>query len=395
MPVHPIVYISPVEWNSLRQRPQVIMEHFCKYAPVFYVNPVGLRSIRLSDAGRIVSRFRSWLNPSLSDERPENISVVSPVFVPLTGARGINRFLYGRFMNAVESRLRSMGGAQPILWIGVPSQLAVYCMERMTSSVVLYDCMDDFPGFHKKSQRITEDEDHIIQRADLVFAASKKLYDKVAARSRDVRLAPNGVDLDCFRHTYESRIRPADLPDGETLIGYHGTIGDWVDLRLITTTAKIRPDWRFVLIGPWTASDSMRSMPDNVYYLGSKPQQALADYLAFFDVGIVPFTETSVAYHANPIKVYEYLAMGLPVVSTPIAELASLRDMVRIASGPDQFFSAIEEALGGVPSRETIDRRLAVARKTSWENVVRGMEYALIDRGIAFTGQPNHPGGTG
>ena len=385
MPVHPILYISPVEWDGLRQRPQVIMEYFGKYAPVFFVNPVGLRSIRLSDAGRMAGRFQSWLSPSLSNEKPENIFVVSPVFVPLTGARSINRFLYGRFMDGVETRMRDLGGAQPVLWIGVPSQLAVYCMERMTSSAILYDCMDDFPGFHKKSQRITEDEDYIIQRADLVFAASKKLYDKVAARSRAVRLAPNGVDPNCFRHSYESRTRPADLPDGKPLIGYHGTIGDWVDVRLIATTAQTRPDWSFVLIGPWTASDGMRNMPDNVHYLGSKPQQALADYLAFFDVGIVPFTETSVAYHANPIKVYEYLAMGLPVVSTPIAELASLRDLVRIASGPDQFLSAVKEALGETSSRETIDRRLAVARKTSWETVVRGMECALADRGIAFT----------
>ena len=375
----PIIYISPVEWSGLRQRPQVIAEYLSRFAQVYFVNPVPLRPFRWSDTGRVIGKARSLLPHKSTQERLRGMRVVNPFYLPFSGAHHINELLLRRVVKSIRRQLEI---TPPLLWIGSPSPLAGAILDRLPRARIVYDCMDDFSSFHEESTAIKRAEEKILERADMVFTVSKTLFEQFRLMARRMALAPNGVDLSVFRYGAKKKPRPGDLPQGDILIGYHGLIGTWFDMELIAEVARARPTWRIALIGPVQRPDGTPRLPGNVSFLGPRPQTELPSYLAHFDVGLIPFMESRVSFHSHPLKVYEYLAMGLPVVSTPIPELETLAPHVRLVSGPEQFIRSIEEALGEPVSEGTIDQRLALAGANSWQGVFERIAEGLKEIGI-------------
>ncbi len=373
-----IICIAPVEYSGLRQRPQVIMDFFAELTPVFYVDPVGLRTFRISDIERIVNKLLAIRRVGSRSGDAKGARVVTPAFVPFHWAESINRRLFQRLGRSLERRTRGLGQGRPLLWIGVPSPLAVHLLDRFPHGATVYDCMDDFPGFHGGAERIVRAEREIMRRADIVFAASAALQERAKETAGRVATAPNGVDIERFRRPNYPVVRPRDLPRGEVVIGYHGTIGRWFDANLVREIARSRPRWQVVLIGPVTCDLDRSMFPPNVHLLGPRPQQDLLPYLVHFDVGIVPFGGMSVAMCSNPIKVYEYLAAGLPVVSSPIHELRLLPPgLIRTAGDGREFTARIEESLAEAGDEEKRRERIAAAETHSWTGVFDGIVREL------------------
>lgn len=357
------------------------MEFFRELMPVLYLNPVGLRSFRISDAGRVARKFSSYFIRGRRRPGKGGIEVITPLYIPALGARKANRFFYRRLTRSLAKKTSFMKGAKPILWIGAPSPLALFLMENLEYSLAVYDCMDDFAGFHGGAAHIREDENTIVKNVDLVLTASQALLNRLGPQARVAHMAPNGVDSEAFRPKGARPGRPPDMAPGGPIIGYHGAIREWFDVDLIRTMAKSRPSWRIVLIGPVAPTMDLSGLPANVRLLGPRPHDRLPAYLRWFDVGIIPFAEIPVAFNSNPIKTYEYLAAGLPVVSSPIAELAKFDRLVRIASGADEFIRAVEEALDEAGSERLIQERIALAEANSWQRVFQGILDILRDYG--------------
>jgi hypothetical protein len=372
--IPPIICIAPVEWHGLRQRPQVLMEYFREKTQVFYLDPVGLRSARLSDIRRMGKKLLHTACKRKYGESLKNIEIVTPWYVPFEWAPRINDIFFYRLARKIKETCRK----KVIVWIGSPSPLAIHMLNQLDYALSVYDCMDDFPAFHNNSKNIYEHEKQILKRVDIVLTASNALYDKVLPNARRVLMAPNGVDLRRFHQFPDAVERPKDLPSGKTIIGYHGIIGEWFDLELICRLAQCRPKWKFVLIGPKAMNIKRSTVPHNVIFLGQKPHDMLPMYVSFFDVGIIPFTESQVSYHSNPIKAYEYLAMGVPVVSTPIAELMHLKEVVYTASGYENFLQGIEYALDQAHSENRVKERLSVAEAHSWDMVFEKIFEKLV-----------------
>lgn len=374
-----LLYLAPVDWNSIRQRPQQLALRLARRFELTYVNAVGLRSARLGDLGRVLRRAAG-----VSDGSPP-FPVLTPKYVPWIGWPAIdvaNRSWLARQMEHCLSRRPEPS----ILWIGAPSLLAEALLERTRPKLVVYDCMDRYAAFHRgrTRARIERTEQALVERADMVFATSRGLAERLARFTSRVELAPNGVDADRFAVR-----RSAEPPSWRRkiagpVIGYHGMLGDWIDFPMLEWLADRRREWSFVVIGPNGTRRSRRFLSKpNVHYLGPVPYAALPSHTIWFDVGLVPFEQNDLTCYVHPIKALEYLAAGLPTVSTPLADLADVAESVRFAESPHEWLAAIEDCLEPqARTAERIQSRRAAVAGRSWDRVADAMT-ARLEAGLA------------
>lgn len=374
-----LLYLAPVDWNSIRQRPQQLALRLARNHSLTYVNPVGLRSARLSDLRRIAARVaesgfrRRSVSRAIEDkavtpqiEMAPPFPIVSPRYLPLLGSRAIDGWNRRWLFRQLEPRLAD---GPVVLWIGAPNLLAETLLEQTQPQLVVYDCMDRYAAFHRgrTQARIDRAERAIVERADLVFATSQGLVERLRPIASTVELLPNGVDF--ARFAIDRSGQPPTWRGGIAgpVVGYHGALGDWLDYEMLAWLAQRRRDWSFVVIGPNGSRRSriFLSQP-NVHYLGPLPYAELPRHTVWFDAALVPFEQNELTRCVHPIKALEYLAAGLPTVSAPLPDLADLADIVRFADTPYEWLSAIEDCLDpAARSPERIAaRRGAVAHRT-------------------------------
>jgi glycosyltransferase involved in cell wall biosynthesis len=366
-----------VDWNSIRQRPQQLALRLTRLFELTYVNAVGLRSARLGDLGRVLRRAAG------ASDGPPPFPVLNPRYIPLLGWPALDPLNQGWLVRQVEA-FRSFNLGPSILWIGAPSLLAEALLKRTRPELVVYDCMDRYAAFHRgrTRKRIERTEQALVERADVVFATSRGLAERLARFTSRVELAPNGVDAARFAVRRSAEPPTWRRKIAGPVIGYHGMLGDWIDFPMLEWLADRRREWSFVVIGPNGTRRSRRFLSKpNVHYLGPVPYAALPRHTIWFDVGLVPFERNELTRCVHPIKALEYLAAGLPTVSSPLADLADVAESVRFADSPHEWLAAIEDGLE--PQARTAEqirsRRAAVADHT-WDTVAEAMAARLEAR---------------
>lgn len=225
---------------------------------------------------------------------------------------------------------------------------------------LFYDCLDDATAFENADPRLGTYERQLVEAADHVTATSQHLRDGLTRA--DVTILRNGVDWAAF----SAEAPTAPIRSARPRIGYFGAIADWFDVSLVTRLAKKRLDWDFVLCGEVTTRLAPLAALGNVELVGEVRYVDLPARLASFDVALIPFKVSPLTRATNPVKLYEYVAGGKPVVATPLPELEQLPDLVAIASDVDEFESAVAGALAEDDSVR-IERRIAWARDHDWE----------------------------
>lgn len=241
---------------------------------------------------------------------------------------------------------------------------------------VVYDCMDHHAGFDGTGPHITEQETALLRTADLVIVSSDVLEQKAREHSENVLVARNACD---FEHFAGKSAADATRP----VVGYYGALAEWLDVDLVADIAERRPDWDFVLVGQVTTDVARLSMLSNVRLVGEVPYPDLPSWLAKFDVTIIPFKRIPLTEATNPVKVYETLAAGRPVVAVPLPELKMLSGLVRLASTASEFEREIAKELNG-PGARAVRARRAFAAGETW-----GHRVALIEPAIRRTFRPS------
>jgi len=382
-----IVCISTIGWNFVWSRVQPFMQILADEGnQVLYVEPITSFPTRLAfPEYRLVP---AGLRAKLRQIRPNIHVLTPPMLLPLSSqsfaACRVNQWMLGQIL---RSGLRQLGWEQPILWTYSP--YSVHLLNKLGEQFVLYDCTDERTANPWVNKKVISDlETALMQRANLVVVASRGLLERKQALTSDIVLIPNGLD---FQRFTEAQHPPAPLPDDvaslpQPRVGFVGAIFHWVDLELLSFVARARPDWAIVLVGSIGRGvdvQHLRSLT-NIHFLGPKPWTDIPKYLKAFDVGIVPFrVDAAITATANPIKVYEYLAAGKPVVSVDLPEVRSLKAVVRIAQGYDDFVAEIQEALAD-DSAELRRERIAAARGYDWralmERLCAEIEWRLMIR---------------
>jgi glycosyltransferase involved in cell wall biosynthesis len=243
---------------------------------------------------------------------------------------------------------------------------------------VIYDCMDDHSGFSTARRKMTGAEEILLAEADLVVVSSGALEQGARKKTDRILVLRNGCD---FEHFAAISLSGDERSHERPVIGYYGAIADWFDSRLVASLAKRRPEWNFILVGSTYDGDlfPLAGLP-NISLPGEQAYETIPDWLARFDVAIIPFRRNPLTEATNPVKVYEMLAGGKPVVSVPIPEVAALAPMVRLASGVDEFEREIEAALAERGDPGAIAKRQEFARLNTWQK-----RYEELERATAAT----------
>lgn len=244
---------------------------------------------------------------------------------------------------------------------------------------VIYDCMDHHAGFlddgygnDATRRAIEESEDALLRCSDAVLTTSRLLDERVRPIARRTLLVPNGTDFAHFNR--RPSVLALDPGLARPVVGYYGAISSWFDVALVEEAARLRPAWTFVLVGSTVGADVSRleRLP-NVQLLDERPYAEIPSYLHAFDVACIPFRLTPLTQATNPVKFYEYLSAGKPVVSTPLPELAPYEGFYYPARTPREFVDQVERALvDQSPQRES--ERIALALRNTWSE-----RWARID----------------
>ena len=286
----------------------------------------------------------------------------------------------------VQKSMESLGFNNVVAWSYNP--LDINYLDAFPNSLRVFDTVDNWiehPSFHKYRKKIRLNYEFIDQRADLIFTVSRKLLD-LYKNSAKVHWIPNGVDLDHFQKPLATESIPSDIKAIKPpIIGYVGVIQSRVDMNLVKYLAERNPDKSFVFIGPvWKdAGKEIVSDQSNVYFLGRKSYQNIPKYMHKFDVGIIPHKADEFTESMNPLKLYEYLACGKPVVTTPISGLESyvcptsqgeisLTESIEVSKTYEEFNELIQRVITE-QSPESKQKRKDIAKACSWEFAVNQM----------------------
>jgi len=309
-------------------------------------------------AGKLwqVARGRRRLRP--------NLYVLTPLVVPLPGAGWARRLNRALLIGQVRLGLSAVRAGPVQVWSFTPD--VSYALGQFGEEKVVYYCVDDFAHFSGyDAAQVLRDEQDLCRRADLVVTTSMALQQAKGPWNPNTLLVPHGVDHAHFAAAMSGAVaEPADLAAiPRPRLGFLGLIRDWVDLDLLAEVARRRADWHFVLVGDWRVDLGPYRGLANLHFLGRRPYEQMPAYCKGLDVGLIPFRLNELTVAVNPIKLREYLAAGLPVVSTPLPEVRLYEGLVEVAEGAEAFAAAIERALSAGPA-ERRRRSEAMASET-------------------------------
>ena len=332
---------------------------------VLWVNSIGYRAptATAADLGRAWKKLKAAASP-LTEPIP-NLHVLSPLAIPAWGSPAVRAFNKTFLRWQVRRAMRKLGFRRPINWVFNPA--AAVLAGTLGEDRVIYYCVDEYTAFAGvPSESLIELERGLLKRADLVVVSAEQLLRSKGPYNPRTVLVRHGVDYDHFRKALDPATEvPAEIRDlPKPIIGYFGLMSpDWVDGPLLEAVAKHFAGGSLVLLGKVAMDLGPLTGLPNVHVLGRKPYEALPAYCKGFDAAVIPFPVSPVTLSANPLKAREYLAAGLPVVSTPIPEVEVL-GMCGIGRTQAEFCRRLEEALADPgPSAE----RSAAMRTEGWE----------------------------
>lgn len=309
-----LIYLSPLPWGSLTQRPHEFVHYFHRKTggKVLWIEPYPTRLPLLSDFRRATG------NKGEHTRRiPPWLTVLTPSALPLEPLpllATLNGALWGVIIRQAKAFTNA---SATTLVIGKPSALALMLLKKVPVVDSLYDAMDDFPAFYDGISRtsMNRHEREIAGRVNHILVSSTALREKFATQTSQITLVHNA----CKDSLPTAKVSSSSAT--RRVVGYVGTLGGWFDWDIVLRLASARPDCIFRLIGP-LFSNSVMDLPPNVEILPPLEHALALQAMRDFDVGLIPFKCNRLTASVDPIKYYEYRAMGLPVLSTDFGEMA-------------------------------------------------------------------------
>ena len=369
-----IVLLSTADWDNpfWTNKQHMAVELVNRGHRVFYVDSLGLRrpSASTQDLARIVRRLRKAA--SQAREVHSGLWVWSPATLPFQGSQAVRSINRTALSQMLALQLRRLGFKRELLWTYNPMTTDLLGTDAFET--IVYHCVDDIssqPGM--PAEALVQAEERLVRRADIVFTTSPRLSETRGGWNNNTHFLPNVADFQHFSKALNDSLPVPDdlacLPGPR--IGFHGALSGYkVDFPLIRTVAERHPEWSIVLIGkvgegdPWTDPDALSGF-SNLHVLGPRPYETLPAYLKGFDAVMLPNVLNDYTASMFPMKFFEYLAAGKPVVSVDLPAIRGFSHVSTLCRSTDEFVAALETAVaGGGPALET---RLQEAREHTYQ----------------------------
>jgi len=379
-----IVCFSPdPSWRHLWRNRHQIMTRLARRNKVLFIEPAPyfrpvMQAVR--QQGPLALLDSTFYSPM-----PNLWVYRSPNRYPISGKAPFSKLSFALRKRHLHRVLARLGMSDPILWI------FRYDLGEMIGhlheKLLIYHAVDDYAGYifpdqkdaYSRQQRVLQMERRILEQADLVFVTAATLLESKRPYNENTYFVPNGVDYEHFATP------PARLPDDVAAIsgpriGYVGAMNEKLNLELLAAIARRRPDWQLLLIGPALfkqpqALHALQALP-NSHLLGRKSVDELPAYMHACDVCLMPYAHNRWTENINPLKLYEYLAAGRPIVSTDIPAVRDFHKMLRIADNEDAFIQAIQQALDE-DDLNVVARRQRIARQNTWDQRVDALSSII------------------
>lgn len=377
-----IICISSVDWFPIPTRKQQVMSRLPKDYNVLYIEPPSTLLSPIKDK-KMTFKLTEYKkgNKRISDcinaYCPPPVLPFGNVFKWINS---INQRWTSIFIKAAAKRA---GIENPLIWTYMPNSYEL--INQLDFHSLIYDCVDEhseYKGFIKK-EAILDMERALIEKCDVVFVTTKGLHDSKSKYNKNTYLIPNGANFQLFNEVQNKNLQEneevSQIP--KPIVGFIGVIQEWIDLDLIYKMAKENSDWSVLMVGPIGVGIDVEPLKElaNVYFVGRKNPEELPGYIKAFDVCINPFRQSDLTKNVSPLKFYEYLATGKPIVTVDMPSIREFSDCVLIAKDDNDFIDKVKEAI----DKDTEDlksKRIIKGKESAWERKVEEMLGILANK---------------
>ncbi len=379
-----IICFAPEPWDTIWRNRHQIMFRLARHNRVLYVEPIpNLRPT----ARRLV---RGQVRP-VDLLRPRCNRLEGGLFIyqphpllPMSGRPPLGLITAELRRRLLTRTLRKLSMREPVLWLYRPEMHRL--IGQFGESLCVYHVVDEYTGYVGVTPSLRallrQEELRMLSKANLVIVVSEALYRNRVSANPNTFVVPNGVDIDAFKAIEDLGEPPEDIRSiARPVLGYIGLISARLDLNCLRLVLDNLPQCSLVLLGSidWAqAEDELKSLLSrpHVHYLGRKTPQEMPAYLRHFDVCLVPYRVGEETVNADPLKAYEYLASGKPIVGADIPSLRRFSEVIRLASTEAEFLRHVKEAISDVDS-EMPARRKKLAEQNSWDDRVEQISHLL------------------
>jgi len=356
-PPRHLLCFSHLRWDFVFQRPQHLLSRFAKDMKVyFFEEPM----------------FDAAEGAYLTLSSRGALDVIVPHMPHGLDDQTVSRLLTQLLDDFLDTAVLD----EWIFWYYTP--MALKFTEKYKPKVLVYDCMDELSAFKFAPVELVGLEKKLMAKADLVFTGGYSLYEAKKQQHSNIFPFPSSIEKEHFAKARRSPAQPADQSQiNGVKLGFYGVIDERFDIELIGNIATQRPDWQIILIGPVVKiAEDVLPKNNNIHYLGQKTYQELPAYLSGWDVALIPFQLNESTRFISPTKTPEYLAAGVPVVSTPIRDVVKpygIRKLVRIGENANDFIKAIDAELAMVNRKVWLKNVDNFLYTISWDDTYQKM----------------------
>ena len=378
-----IVCLATSPWYPIPTRKQQVMSRIPD-AEILYFDPSVTYLAPLKDKAARPG-LSNYKNEGVHPQ--ENITVYSlpPVLPFFYKFRWINKLNQRRMARFVRRKMREHGFTDVLLWVYSP--VTADLVDLVPHKGLVYDCVDRHSAYGGLMDPTLVDrmELELAGKTDRTFATADALAERLRAAQPNTVMIPNGANFERFVQAAQPQPVPEDLRDiPHPIFGFVGALQSCIEYDYLEAAAKACTDWSFVLIGkekPGVDLTALHAMP-NVHFLGLKPNEQLPQYLAHFDACLNLFAKSDLSKDVSPLKFYEYLATGHPIVSTRQPDqILQYAPLIEIADSQEEFIAACEASLTDTEPERT-KARIEAGRACSWDSRVAQMCEILQEQGI-------------
>jgi glycosyltransferase involved in cell wall biosynthesis len=394
---HNFVYFAPGKWDGLWRNRQQLMSVLARQNRVLFVER------RLHLRPTLAGFRRGDIGPSDLCRSPiqqisENLFVFRyPIWAPISGRFPLHQLTRIVRRLSVQNALRNLQMTQPIVWFSQPDMVDLV-NEIPQARLLLYHIVDEYTAYSDQTpssrRRAEEQEKEMMALVDAVIVVSRNLYKAKCPFNPNTYLIPNGANYQSYADALAEPQSPDDLMViKKPRLGYIGLVGDKLDLNMLVELAQENPEWSLVLLGQVRVHQQREAwralqMLPNVHHLGPVEVSQVPHYVKGFQVGLMPYLQNRHAEYISPLKLYDYLAAGLPIASLDIPAAREFSQHIHLAGNPRSFAQAVRAALADT-TPERYQARRNVAAQHTWEARVEQLSDLIQAQLVARAQQRN------